>query len=287
MPACRRFPEHILHAGRSRLSRAGGANVAGSPSSWAKGLHVFCPLKPCRKTGAELHLYPSEGCGLSLVQLEQHAAEALPLREVDASFRRTPRSFRPGPFAQRWILFCMKYQQNQLKLIGSLKDGESVYDRPQSHLTNDDGFHAILLNALQRVEGAGRPFIEEEVAFDEEIGRSICVETTSDDVVVFAHRKNRPGLSRIVLNRQSEPCKSMFIVLKRIGEWSYLLITAFIGRRAQPEPFDEGAFQKAKNPDRARIESRAFWLTHALIFEEVELERHSDLLPTDRIKRRF
>ena len=55
-------------------------------------------------------------------------------------------------------------------------------------------------------------------------------------------------------------------IRKRLEEHLYLLVTAFVGRKAELEPWDSGAFAHASNPEAARQRSVEFWNTHALIY---------------------
>ncbi len=137
-----------------------------------------------------------------------------------------------------------------------LKSGEDVVDRYQSHL------HASVLDvlpeALEKINSKGRTFIVEEVRFDRIIGESTCVVTGPDDVIVFAQRPKRFGLTRFVKNRQPEPSSSVVVILKTADEQpgTFILVTAFIGELAEPEPWDRKATQN----------SRKFWSEHALIW---------------------
>ena len=143
-----------------------------------------------------------------------------------------------------------------------LGSGEVVVDRKRSHLHGD--VRRILPDLLARVRSQGSHFVEDEVAFDRVIGRTNCVPTSEKDKIVFARRPNRAGKTRFVLGRQPEPCSSAVVVLKRIGGRKYLLITAYIGRKAGPEPWDR----------HATSESKKFWAGHALVwgYEPVEEE---------------
>ena len=148
------------------------------------------------------------------------------------------------------------------------KDGFPVIDRYNSHLKEHREVLAILPEALKKVDTKGRPFIEDEVSFDHTIGKSFCVKTSENDEIVYARRRGRKGLSRFVLNREPEDTNKVSLVLKKIRERvsqgkdarevnAYLLITAWIGERAEVEYYDPRATEK----------SLAFWNTHALIYD--------------------
>jgi hypothetical protein len=143
-----------------------------------------------------------------------------------------------------------------------LKSGERVVDRHRSHL--HESVVRLLPDALARIESKGRNFLIEEVDFGSTIGETVCVPTGPGDVVVFAQRPNRRGLSRFVKNRKSEPCSSVVVILKTAdGEpGAYVLLTAFIGRKPEPEPWDRNAIRTSDDLARAK----AFWGSRALVW---------------------
>lgn len=134
-----------------------------------------------------------------------------------------------------------------------LKSGERVVDRHASHL------HATVENllpeALGRIDAQGRDFLVEEIDFGRLVGETTCVASGPDDVVVYAKRPRRFGLSRFVKNRRPEPCNTVVVILKA-GDCGYVLITAFVGRRPEPEPWDRNATPRSKE----------FWSSHALVW---------------------
>ncbi len=142
-------------------------------------------------------------------------------------------------------------------LLGS---GEAVIDRFNSHV--HDGVARLLPAALLRVQSQGRKFLIEEVDFGQPVGETICVPTGPGDEIVYAIRPKRFGHSRFVKNRKPEPCGAVTIILKR-DEFDpyYVLITAFVGHKPEPEPWDRNSNGL----------SRDFWSSHALIWgcEEV------------------
>jgi hypothetical protein len=145
-----------------------------------------------------------------------------------------------------------------------LKSGEVVVDRYQSHLSESVRPH--LPAALARVVSGGRQYIIEEVDFSHQIGETICVSTGPTDQIVYAKRPKRFGLTRFVKNRAPESCSSVVVVLKAGGRGEYVLITAFIGRRPEPEPWDIKNFSQQINPREAERLAREFWSSHALVW---------------------
>ncbi|OQB18279.1 MAG: hypothetical protein BWY14_00954 [Parcubacteria group bacterium ADurb.Bin192] len=136
-----------------------------------------------------------------------------------------------------------------------LKNGERVVDRHQSHL--HAAVEGLLPEALGRIDAAGRDFLVDEVDFGRLIGETTCVATGPDDAVVYAKRPKRFGLSRFVKNRRPEPCSSVVVILKKAEDFGgYVLITAFVGRRSEPEPWDRNA----------TANSLPFWNSHALVW---------------------
>ncbi|TAN33422.1 hypothetical protein EPN28_02640 [Patescibacteria group bacterium] len=134
-----------------------------------------------------------------------------------------------------------------------LKNGEVVVNRYQSHLHSD--VERLLPEALGQIDPAGRGFLVEEVVFDRVVGETTCVATGPGDQAVYAKRPKRFGPSRFVKNRSPEPCNSVVVILKA-GDGEYVLVTAFVGTRPEPEPWDRNATEK----------SVEFWASHALIW---------------------
>lgn len=156
------------------------------------------------------------------------------------------------------------------KTLGHLSSGEPVVDRHNSHL------HAEVANlipkALAQLTANGRRFFTEEVDFGRPIGETICVATVPGDAIIYAQRPRRLGLSRFVKNRQQESCNSLVVVLKKAEDGGYYVcISAFVGYRPEPEPWDERNFAGQRNPAMARECALAFWTTHALIWGAEEV----------------
>jgi hypothetical protein len=150
-----------------------------------------------------------------------------------------------------------------------LKSGEVVVDRYRSHLHQDAALH--LPEALARIESKGREFFVEEVDLGRPIGETICVSTGPADLIVYAKRPKRWGHSRFILNRKPEPCSSLVVILKKAEDiGGYVLITAFVGCRPQPEPWDQKNFSQQSNPREAEKLAREFWSSHALVWGSEE-----------------
>jgi hypothetical protein len=143
-----------------------------------------------------------------------------------------------------------------LKYLGTLLSGEKVFDRPASHIHRTEALEQNLPAALSKIVTNNQMMVAESVEFDIVIGTTGCVVTNEDDDIIFAQRVGRKGgYTRFVKNRNPEPTSSITVVLKKINE-GYLLLTAYIGEKAEPEPWDYHADEK----------SLPYWKTHALIF---------------------
>jgi len=150
-----------------------------------------------------------------------------------------------------------------------IKSGEVVVDRHRSHLHN--GVACLLPDALARIESLGREFLVEEVVFDRPIGETVCVATAADDQIVYAKRPGRWGNSRFVLNRTPESCSALVVILKAVGCGEYVIVTAFIGHRPEPEPWDRRNFSQQADPADAERRARKFWASHALVWGSEEV----------------
>lgn len=137
----------------------------------------------------------------------------------------------------------------------ALASGEAVIDRFNSHV--HETVKQLLPAALRNIRARGRGFLVEEVDFGHPVGETICIPTRPGDVIVYAKRPKRLGLTRFVKNRSPEACNAVTVILKKdSAEDYYVLITAFIGHRPEPEPWDRNA----------NGNSLAFWNSHALVW---------------------
>jgi hypothetical protein len=135
-----------------------------------------------------------------------------------------------------------------------LKNGEEVVDRQRSHL--HAGVVPLLAEAFAKIESRGRGFLVETVDFGRHVGEATRVETSEDDTIVFAQRLGRQGLSRFVKNRQPVSTQMVTVILKKGDRGDYVLITAWVGTQAEPEPWDRNA----------TLKSRDFWSHNALLW---------------------
>ncbi|MDO8472132.1 MAG: hypothetical protein Q7S64_03245 [bacterium] len=141
-------------------------------------------------------------------------------------------------------------------VIGELAHGETVVDRPKSHLPQHPELNndpELLARALKRVViPPDKVCLPDEklcfeIDFEEVVGLTDCVTCQEDDRYVWAVPLQRTQYRRYVLSRQGEPCSKVVIVLI-FDAWStvYVLQTAYIGY--SPQKYSR------------------FWYEHALIF---------------------
>lgn len=142
-----------------------------------------------------------------------------------------------------------------METIGKLGSGEVVYDRYNSHAHGEVA--SLLPEALAEIDSLGRKFFIHEHDFGRVVGETVCVPTGPGDEIVFAKRPKRFGHSRFVKNCTPDPCSKVVVILKRDDyEDYYVLITAFVGHRPEPEPWDRNANDN----------SLTFWSSHALVW---------------------
>lgn len=143
-----------------------------------------------------------------------------------------------------------------MEILGKTADGAVVKNRPKSHLHHE--MEKLIPEALAMVEVKGNGFVVAEVDFRKTIGLSGCVSTGPTDCIIFAQRPDRKGLTRFVLDKEKEPTSKAVIVLKQTSPKEYVLITAFIGSKAEVEPWDVNATPK----------SLEYWQNNALVWGE-------------------
>lgn len=151
-------------------------------------------------------------------------------------------------------------------MIGISKNGWEVYDRHTSHSHCSE---ADVAAALSQIE-LNDDFVIESVELDGRFGFCECVETRSDDIIIYRQRENRDGLTRFVLGRAAEKTSTITLILAQRDEF-YVLITAFWGSKAEPEPWDKRAFLRdPRGVFQAQKASISFWSNHALVVPGME-----------------
>lgn len=141
-----------------------------------------------------------------------------------------------------------------MEYLGKTSDGAIVVNRHHSHLHEDVG--PIINEALGQISTLNLDFILTSIDLGRTLGNSICVDTSDNDKIVYAQRVNRIGLTRFVLDREPIPSTKITIILKKVANNKYVLITSFIGEPAEHEPWDKHATER----------SAAFWNRKALLW---------------------
>ena len=152
--------------------------------------------------------------------------------------------------------------EKEPKFIGVLSSGEKVFDRWNSHLNDNAELFELLPETLLKINSANQEFFVESIDLGREVGKSLCVETTTEDEIIYAQRKGRAGLTRFVKNRQADPTSFVTVILKK-AEDGYVVITAFIGPKAEREPWDNNI-----KDDSEQDAADTFWNTHALLWDK-------------------
>jgi hypothetical protein len=125
-----------------------------------------------------------------------------------------------------------------------------------------------ITETLPDIESRDEAYIVYSKDFGRPIGESKCVETGVDEVepITYAKRKGRNGYTRFVRNRAPEPVNHCTVILKKDeSSNAYILITAYFGLLASPEPWDPNADATARD----------FWNTHALVWDPDTVELRS------------
>lgn len=153
------------------------------------------------------------------------------------------------------------------KFVGYCSNGSRVFNRNDNHNDVHPVDETLLREALLKVAPCD-DFIKEVVVFDRVIGKTTCVSVDKTDTIVMAYRKGRMGPTPMVLNRESSDCSTLVLILKKIGNSDYIIITTYIGGLSEREPWDP-SISSPEEQQRAE----AFWSTHALIYDESIITR--------------
>jgi cold shock CspA family protein len=142
------------------------------------------------------------------------------------------------------------------------KDEQFVVNRPFNHI--HQGIGSKLEEIIKLVSCEERSFLIQQIDYPEDVGKSTCVEVSDNDEIVYAKRDGRKGFTKFVMDRQPEATNSISIVLKKTQDF-YTIITAYYGKHAEAEPWDE----------RANNNSINFWKNHALLFGSEPIDASS------------
>lgn len=160
-----------------------------------------------------------------------------------------------------------------MKIIWKLWSGEAVINRSTSHIHDGISFD-IIQEALWKIQSEDERYIDQTIYFDRSIGQSLRIATTDEDEIVFAKRKNRRWLSRFVKNKAPLDYNGLTLVLLKDKYHSnqYVLMTAYIGDKAPPEPRDNDVFDRIENGDLLKEQALEFWSKQALLRGYFELD---------------
>lgn len=143
---------------------------------------------------------------------------------------------------------------------GVLKNGVVVYDKDfGSHNWLSD---ELLQEGLSKIQ-LNKEFEVFEIDYERIIGTTSCVNTNEQDEVFFARRQFRKTDTRFVKGKKPEPTNYAVIILKKLDQKSALIVTAFIGKKAEKEIGDPTI-----STEKEKELSDNFWANHALIIEE-------------------
>jgi hypothetical protein len=146
-------------------------------------------------------------------------------------------------------------------------DGVRVVTRKDGHLDQHSDVLPLLQEVLKKIDTGARSFLVGEVAMGRSVGTTSCVLTSGEDEIVFATRVGRDGPTRFVKQRALENCSYVTVVLKKdFRAECYVVITAFVGRKAEREPWD----RNIRSAEELNA-SKRFWSTHALVWGSQEV----------------
>lgn len=140
-------------------------------------------------------------------------------------------------------------------ILGQLASGETVIDREESHLHGD--IRMLLPEVFKGIESNNEEVVIRTIDLGRTVGENICLETDSNDDIVYAQRPGRTGLTRFVKNREPEASSLVTIILHKdtSADSQYSCRTAFVGPLAELEVWQSQS-----------EESKEFWDTHALLW---------------------
>ena len=133
------------------------------------------------------------------------------------------------------------------------KDGFNVVDRQDSHVHDD--LTKMLPAIIAELTCGNQNRVEQEISFPYIIGKTKCVEVSTDDEIVYARRIGRLGSTKFVKGRTCPLSNTVSIVIKK-NKSVYEILSCYIGTKSEVEPYDGKATEN----------SFCYWENHALIF---------------------
>ena len=147
------------------------------------------------------------------------------------------------------------------KYLAESKNGQKVFTEMDNtnvglHIIENPGLLVLVIELIRQSEISGEN-VGIEFDFGKVIGKTSCVETTDEDEVVYAKRKQRDSFSRFVKNRELEDTTLVSAVFFK-KNYGYLLWSAWCGALVPTSPDSEGRMKT----------SEGFWQNHALVYDK-------------------
>lgn len=140
----------------------------------------------------------------------------------------------------------------------------------KAHMQQHQTVLPLLEEVIPNLTIGEQKVLKTEIDMGRVVGVTDCVPTTQWDDIVFAQRVGRPGKTRFTTNRKQPECNHITVVIRRFGE-KIKLLTAYIGRVAEREPFDPSIRSGAE-----LMRSKHFWDNHALVWGSQEVVSEPD-----------
>lgn len=139
------------------------------------------------------------------------------------------------------------YSSNQVDIVF-----DPIESHAATHLEDTPELKRAVVEALSKTAVLGESMIFEH-NLGRVIGKTDLVETTDEDEIIYAKRKNRqtPG-----------DCSTVTIFLERQPDQTYVLGSAWVGYLGPSFPGDENETR----------ESRPYWNQHALVWGRQEIQ---------------
>ncbi len=161
---------------------------------------------------------------------------------------------------------------NNLEFITKSANGKSIFNRFNSHIHKNVNEETLVkaLSSLNLCKGFHKDVVDMKCV----IGKCNCVPITKSDEVVYVIRKGRKGPTPMVKKRKPIDSSCITLVLKKVEDDNYILLSSYIGGDSAPEPwdsnfYDQFTWKKKPNIDKlAYKKSIEFWNTHALIYDK-------------------
>lgn len=184
--------------------------------------------------------------------------------DVDIFFntKNLPCNVEPGDK----VAFLKKTRKDRTFALAIRKVYQNEYGIAFVERINNTHTHinldAFLPHIIANIKDTSKCFAEIQHDFGYCVGEAECVMTEEGDDIIYAIRKGRKGYSRLVKNKHPEKTSYVTLVIKKSDEKTYVIITAFYGKKTALELFDT----------RASDYDKRYWQTHALIYKEEDVK---------------